>query len=63
MKVITMGFDVAVCPEFPSFTAGSGRPSPLIPHMGNPAVIRIGEARGEIDFICRIIGVTEMLFV
>lgn len=63
MKVITVGFDVVVCPEFSSFRSGSGCSTPLILHMGNPAVIRIGGAGGEIDFICRIIDVTEMLFV
>lgn len=63
MKVITVGFDVVVCPEFFSFRSGSGCSTPLILHMGNPAVIRIGRAGGEIDFICRIIDVTEMLFV
>lgn len=63
MKVITVGFDVVVCPEFSSFRSGSGCATPLILHMGNPAVIRIGRAGGEIDFICRIIDVTEMPFV
>ena len=63
MKVITVGFDVVVCPEFSSFRSGSGCSTPLILHMGNPAVIRIGRAGGEIDFICRIIDVTEMPFV
>lgn len=63
MKVITVGFDVVVCPEFSSFRSGSGCSTPLILHMGNPAVIRIGRAGGEIDFICRIIDVTKMLFV
>lgn len=63
MKVITVGFDVVVCPEFSSFRSGSGCSTPLILHMGNPAVIRIGRAGGEIDFICRIIDVTEMQFV
>lgn len=63
MKVITVGFDVVLCPEFSSFRSGSGCSTPLMLHMGNPAVIRIGRAGGEIDFICRIIDVTEMPFV
>lgn len=63
MRVITAGFDVVVCPEFSSFRSGSGCSTPLILHMGNPAVIRIARAGGEIDFICRIIDVTKMLFV